>query len=91
MATKHKPAPAATDDLAKLRRQYGCGPSSSPRASTFSRSGAPGAGRSYWRAADYLSVGQVCLMDNPLLKADRLPRAHRRTDVPLHEPVGHAR
>ena len=22
----------------------------------------------YWRAADYLSVGQICLYDNPLLK-----------------------
>jgi phosphoketolase len=24
----------------------------------------------YWRAANYLSVGQICLYDNPLLKAD---------------------
>ena len=23
----------------------------------------------YWRAANYLSVGQIYLMDNPLLKA----------------------
>ena len=22
----------------------------------------------YWRAANYLSVGQICLYDNPLLK-----------------------
>lgn len=29
----------------------------------------------YWRAANYLSVGQIYLLDNPLLK-EPLQRAH---------------
>jgi xylulose-5-phosphate/fructose-6-phosphate phosphoketolase len=29
----------------------------------------------YWRAANYLSVGQIYLLDNPLLK-EKLERAH---------------
>lgn len=34
----------------------------------------------YWRAANYLSVGQIYLMDNPLLKGD-LDRFHLVMDV----------
>src|SRR3569623_576415 len=37
----------------------------------------------YWRAANYLSVGQIYLMDNPLLR-EPLTRAHVKT-----RPLGH--
>ncbi|ANK62107.1 phosphoketolase [Loigolactobacillus backii] len=37
----------------------------------------------YWRAADYLSVGQLYLKDNPLLK-----RTLKASDVKVH-PIGH--
>ncbi len=37
----------------------------------------------YWRAANYLSVGQLYLKDNPLLK-----RPLKATDVKVH-PIGH--
>ncbi len=30
----------------------------------------------YWRAANYLSVGQIYLLDNPLLKEPLKARAH---------------
>jgi len=38
----------------------------------------------YWRAANYLSVGQIYLLDNPLLREPlrpehNKPRLHRRT------------
>jgi hypothetical protein len=91
MATKHKPAPAATDGLAKLRRKYGCGPVEFTEGEHVLPFGRSRRRPLLLACGRQLSVGQVCLMDNPLLKADRLPRAHRRTDVPLHEPVGHAR
>ncbi len=31
----------------------------------------------YWRAANYLSVGQVYLLDNPLLREPLQSRAHQ--------------
>lgn len=37
----------------------------------------------YWRAANYLSVGQLYLKDNPLLK-----RPLKATDIKVH-PIGH--
>ena len=37
----------------------------------------------FWRAANYLSVGQLYLKDNPLLKRDIKPE-----DVKVH-PIGH--
>ncbi len=40
----------------------------------------------YWRAANYLSVGQIYLYDNPLLKKPITTRAHQ-TAPP--RPLGH--
>ena len=37
----------------------------------------------FWRAANYLSVGQLYLKDNPLLK-----RPLKKDDVKVH-PIGH--
>lgn len=37
----------------------------------------------YWRAANYLSVGQLYLKDNPLLQ-----RPLKASDVKVH-PIGH--
>lgn len=37
----------------------------------------------YWRAANYLSVGQIYLFDNPLLK---MPRLYSWTHLPAHQP-----
>ena len=31
----------------------------------------------HWRAANYLAVGQIYLMDNPLLDRAAAPRAHQ--------------
>ena len=31
----------------------------------------------YWRAANYLSVGQIYLLDNPLLREPLAPGAHQ--------------
>ena len=31
----------------------------------------------YWRAANYLSVGQIYLLDNPLLREPLRPRARQ--------------
>ena len=39
----------------------------------------------YWRAANYLSVGQIYLQDNPLLEAP-LERAHQAAPA---RPLGH--
>ncbi|KRL13976.1 phosphoketolase [Schleiferilactobacillus perolens] len=39
--------------------------------------------KKYWQAANYISVGQLYLKDNPLLKRDLKP-----TDVKVH-PIGH--
>ena len=43
----------------------------------------------YWRAANYLSVGQIYLYDNPLLKEPLKlehvkPRLHLRSSQPDH-------
>ena len=40
----------------------------------------------YWRAANYLSVGQIYLLDNPLLRTALGPR--RREAAPAR-PLGH--
>ena len=40
----------------------------------------------YWRAANYLSVGQIYLCDNPLLKEPFKPRAHQAAAA---GPLGH--
>ena len=43
----------------------------------------------YWRAANYLSVGQIYLMDNPLLTEPLRPGAHQAAAA---RPLGyHAR
>ncbi len=43
----------------------------------------------YWRAANYLSVGQIYLLANPLLREPLKPRAHK---APAPGPLGdHAR
>ena len=43
----------------------------------------------YWRAANYLSVGQIYLLDNPLLQAAAAARAHQAAPA---RPLGnHAR
>jgi xylulose-5-phosphate/fructose-6-phosphate phosphoketolase len=38
---------------------------------------------SYWRAANYLTVGQIYLRDNPLLE-EPLSRAHIKQRLPGH-------
>ena len=40
----------------------------------------------YWRAANYLSVGQIYLLDNPLL---REPLRHRARQAAAAGPLGH--
>ena len=40
----------------------------------------------YWRAANYLSVGQIYLYDNPLLKK---PLKHRACEAAPARPLGH--
>ena len=40
----------------------------------------------YWRAANYLSVGQIYLLDNPLLKRAAQARAHQAAAA---RPLGH--
>ena len=40
----------------------------------------------YWRAANYLSVGQIYLKDNPLL---REPLRARARQAPAARPLGH--
>ena len=40
----------------------------------------------YWRAANYLSVGQIYLYDNPLLKEAARRRAHQAAAA---RPLGH--
>ena len=40
----------------------------------------------YWRAANYLSVGQIYLLDNPLLKEPLDDRAHQAAPA---RPLGH--
>ena len=40
----------------------------------------------YWRAANYLSVGQIYLLDNPLLREPLQPRAHQAAAA---RPLGH--
>ena len=40
----------------------------------------------YWRAANYLSVGQIYLLDNPLLKEPLAARAHQAAAA---RPLGH--
>ena len=43
----------------------------------------------YWRAANYLSVGQIYLLDNPLLREPAPVRAHQ---TPIARALGyHAR
>ena len=39
----------------------------------------------YWRAANYLSVGQIYLLDNPLLREPLQARAHQ---APPARPLG---
>lgn len=42
----------------------------------------------YWRAANYLSVGQIYLYDNPLLKADLAKKMAAKNGAPKEpEPV----
>ena len=40
----------------------------------------------YWRAANYLSVGQIYLLDNPLLQRAAEARAHQAAAA---RPLGH--
>ena len=40
----------------------------------------------YWRAANYLSVGQIYLLDNPLLREPLQPRARQAAPA---GPLGH--
>ena len=40
----------------------------------------------YWRAANYLSVGQIYLLDNPLLKEPLQAQAHQAAAA---RPLGH--
>ena len=40
----------------------------------------------YWRAANYLSVGQIYLLDNPLLREPLRARAHQAAPA---RPLGH--
>ena len=40
----------------------------------------------YWRAANYLSVGQIYLLDNPLL---REPLRRRARQAAAARPLGH--
>ena len=40
----------------------------------------------YWRAANYLSVGQIYLLDNPLL---REPLRARARQAAAARPLGH--
>ena len=40
----------------------------------------------YWRASNYLSVGQIYLLDNPLLQRAAQARAHQATAA---RPLGH--
>ena len=40
----------------------------------------------YWRAANYLSVGQIYLLDNPLLREPLAARAHQAAAA---RPLGH--
>ena len=40
----------------------------------------------YWRASNYLSVGQIYLLDNPLLKRAAQARAHQAAAA---RPLGH--
>ena len=40
----------------------------------------------YWRAANYLSVGQIYLLDNPLLREPLQPGAHQAAAA---RPLGH--
>ena len=40
----------------------------------------------YWRAANYLAVGQIYLLDNPLLKEPLEAGAHQ---APAAGPLGH--
>ena len=40
----------------------------------------------WWRAANYLSVGQIYLLDNPLLAAAARARGHQ---APAARPLGH--
>ena len=40
----------------------------------------------YWRAANYLSVGQIYLMDNPLLRRAAAAGAHQAAAA---RPLGH--
>ena len=43
----------------------------------------------YWRAANYLSVGQIYLLDNPLLTEPLTPRAHQAAAArPLGDDAG---
>lgn len=43
----------------------------------------------YFRAANYLSVGQIYLFDNPLLKRPKDRRTFRAHQVPLSDPSTH--
>ena len=40
----------------------------------------------YWRASNYLSVGQIYLLDNPLLQRAAQARAHQAAAA---RPLGH--
>ncbi len=40
----------------------------------------------YWRASNYLSVGQIYLLDNPLLQRAAEARAHQAAAA---RPLGH--
>jgi phosphoketolase len=40
----------------------------------------------YWRAANYLSVGQIYLLDNPLLK-EPLKREHVKPEQMVQQPA----
>ena len=42
----------------------------------------------YWRASNYLSVGQIYLLDNPLLKEPLKRGAHQAAAA---RPLGHHR
>ncbi len=43
----------------------------------------------YWRAANYLSVGQIYLMDNPLLREAAAARGHQAAAAgPLGDHAG---
>jgi hypothetical protein len=46
----------------------------------------------YWRAANYLSVGQIYLYDNPLLKRPlTLADVKHMADLPPNQPRQHPR